>query len=149
MFHFGADGYKTVRPTAGLMPVEGQRLGVHGTQRYPEHMAWFEPCAAVFLRRFLADPLMGVLAAPLTSATGAKDFRTYGGTRDSRFCANGLIRCRRMHPAERGNGSGLPAAGEVEQPDLVVTVANILEGAASSVTGGGLDKIDRVLSRLV
>jgi hypothetical protein len=101
-----ADGYKMVHPKAGVMPVEGQTLGVHGThwspssiyqrymtlqrrcRRYPDTKAWFEPYAAVFLQRFLADPnelnffaLMGVLAGTLApSAIGARDFRTYGAT---------------------------------------------------------------------
>jgi hypothetical protein len=106
VLRFEADGYKIVRPSAGLMPMEGQTLGVHGThwtpssiyqryvnverrrRRYPERMKWFERYAAVFLQRFLADPtelnffaLMGVLAGTLSpSVTGAKDFHTYGAT---------------------------------------------------------------------
>ena len=106
VFRFEADGFKTIRPDAGMMPVEGQTLGVHGThwtpssiyqryvnverrrRRYPERMAWFERYAVVFLQRFLADPtelnffaLMGVLAGTLSpSVTGAKDFHTYGAT---------------------------------------------------------------------
>jgi hypothetical protein len=136
VLRFEADGYKTVIPKAGLMPLEGQTLGVHGThwtpssiyqryvnverrrRRYPERMAWFEPYAAVFLQRFLADPielnffaLMGVLAGTLAPpATGAKDFRTYGATDGFPLLRQWFDAMRGMHPVERGNGSGLPAA---------------------------------------
>lgn len=148
VLRFEADGYKLVRPKAGPTPVDGQTLGVHGThwtpssiyqryanlerrrRRYPERMPWFNPYAAVFLQRFLADPtelnffaLMGVLAGTLApSAARAKDYRTYGAMDGFPLLRQWFDAVHGIRPAdERGNGSGLPAAEPVRQSDAVLT----------------------------
>jgi hypothetical protein len=102
---FTADGYEVVRTHPGESPVDGQTLGLHGTQwtdqsiyeRYltlerrrradTTRLRWFPPFAEKFLERFLAEPseanffaLMGVVAGALACSNGelpAKDYRTY------------------------------------------------------------------------
>ena len=100
-----ADGFQVIRTAAGETPIEGDTLGLHGTQwtprsiyeRYltlqrrrradPTHLHWLPPYAETFLHRFLAAPsennffaLMGIVAGALGEGTGelfAKDYRTY------------------------------------------------------------------------
>jgi hypothetical protein len=102
---FTGDGYSVVRAAAGIAPVPGQTLGLHGTQwtaqsiyeRYatlerrrrtnPPQLSWLEGYATEFLQRYLRDPseqnffaLMGVIAGTLAARNGvapSKDYRTY------------------------------------------------------------------------
>jgi hypothetical protein len=99
------DGHEIVLTPCGPTPVEGQTLGLHGTQwtlqsiyeRYstlerarrsrPSRRQWFAHYGPEFLHRFLENPtdqnffsVMGVLAGVIASQNGeaeAKDYRTY------------------------------------------------------------------------
>lgn len=102
-----ADGYKVVRTSAGATPVEGETLGLHGTEwtaasiyeRYanlmrrrrthePPRLQWFDEYPQRFLERFMQDPsehnffaLMGIVAGVIGTRHGrgaSKDFRSYG-----------------------------------------------------------------------
>jgi hypothetical protein len=101
-----AHGYQVVRAAAGTTPVEGQTLGLHGTEwtdasiyeRYfnlmrrrrthvPPALQWFDEYPPRFLERFMEDPseqnffaLMGIVAGVIGSRHGlaeSKDFRSY------------------------------------------------------------------------
>ena len=102
-----ADGYQVIRTTAGAAPIEGETLGLHGTEwtdasiyeRYanlmrrrrthvPVRLQWFDEYPQRFLQRFMDDPsehnffaLMGIIAGVIGTRHGrgtSKDFRSYG-----------------------------------------------------------------------
>ena len=90
--------------------------------RHPDKLAWFEPCAAEFLRRFRADPskknlfsLLGVIAGRLAGAEralGEKDFRTYPELPGLREVMAFHAACTREDPAGQGGGPTPPPGAD-------------------------------------
>lgn len=88
--------------------------------RHPDKLAWFEPCAVEFLRRFRADggekhllSLLGVIAGRLAGAErmlGEKDFRTYAELPGLREALAFHAACTGRDPARLDDGSA-PAQG--------------------------------------
>ncbi|MFM9009938.1 MAG: hypothetical protein ACKON8_03450, partial [Planctomycetota bacterium] len=86
--------------------------------RHPDKLAWFEPCAAEFLRRFRTDAgekhllsLLGVIAGRLLGAErelGEKDFRTYATLPGLREALAFPAACTGRDPADRAGGSTPP-----------------------------------------
>lgn len=86
--------------------------------RHPDKLAWFEPCAAEFLRRFRTDAgekhllsLLGVIAGRLAGAErelGEKDFRTYATLPGLREALAFHAACTGRDPAGRTGGSTPP-----------------------------------------
>jgi len=90
--------------------------------RHPDKLAWFEPCAAEFLRRFRADPserhllsLLGVIAGRLAGAErelGEKDFRAYADLPGLREAMAFHAACTGRAPAGRADAAPAPPGTE-------------------------------------
>lgn len=122
-----ADGHKVMRTTPGETPVEGDTLGLHGTEwtaesiyeRYANlirrrrtqelgRLVWFAPYPQRFLERFMEDPsehnffaLMGIVAGVLGSRHGRaadKDFRSYAHLPGLQALREFLADCERSSP---------------------------------------------------
>jgi glycosyltransferase involved in cell wall biosynthesis len=86
--------------------------------RYPDKLAWFEPFAGEFLRRFRADAgekhffsLLGVIAGRLAGAElelGEKDFRRYPDLPGLREAMAFHAACTARNPSGQAGGSAPP-----------------------------------------